>query len=146
CLTSDNVFDLDVLPRRLVVIGAGPIGCELSQAFARFGADVVLLDVSPRVLPNDDPEGAAIIDRALGHDGVRRELGWAVSEATSGTDGVRVSFARANGSLDVVNGERLLVAAGRVPVVDGLSLESAGVKAGPRGVVVDDRLRTTNPR
>src|SRR5262249_5692255 len=120
-LTSDNVFDLDIQPRRLLVIGAGPIGCEMSQAFARFGTDVVLFDVSARVLPNDDPDAAAIVERVLHRDGVRLELGGTVTDITAGPGGARVAIARRDGTREEIAGDRLLVAAGRTPVVDGLA-------------------------
>src|SRR6266851_2961885 len=73
-LTNETVFELTERPTRLLTIGAGPIGCELSQAFARLGTQVVLLDQSPRVLPHDDPDGSVVVQRALVNDGVRLEL------------------------------------------------------------------------
>jgi pyruvate/2-oxoglutarate dehydrogenase complex dihydrolipoamide dehydrogenase (E3) component len=70
-LTNETVFSLTELPRRLAVIGAGPIGCELAQAFARFGSEVTLIEMMPRPLPNEDPDAAAIVSAALPRDGVR---------------------------------------------------------------------------
>jgi pyruvate/2-oxoglutarate dehydrogenase complex dihydrolipoamide dehydrogenase (E3) component len=146
-LTNETVFRLSDRPRRLLIIGAGPIGCELAQAFARLGSEVVLFDQSPRVLPNDDPDGSLVVQRALIRDGVQLHLGAEVTRVSRQGDAVTVSFRR---SLDRPEeesaGDRLLIATGRTPNVSGLEVEAGGVAAGPQGVVVDDRLRTSNPR
>lgn len=148
-LTNETVFSLSRLPPRLVVIGAGPIGCELAQAFARFGSAVTLLDQSARVLPRDDPDAAAMIRRNLELDGVRLELGVALDRVDHMDREVRVRYRRTGGNR-LPNGsttaDALLVAAGRAPNVESLGLEKAGIVAGNLGVVVDDRLQTTNPR
>jgi pyruvate/2-oxoglutarate dehydrogenase complex dihydrolipoamide dehydrogenase (E3) component len=127
-LTSETIFDLDVLPRRLLVIGAGPIGCELAQAFALFGSDVSVADIAARPLPREDADASAVVRRSLEADGVRFSLGAAPLRIARG------------------DADAILVAAGRAPVVDGLELDAAGVRHGPQGVVVDGRLQTTNPR
>ncbi len=148
-LTNETVFSLTELPPRLVVIGAGPIGCELAQAFARLGSTVTLLDVAPQVLIREDPDAALVIQQALADDGVRLELGAAITAVEKTGDGsatgATVVFERA-GQSERVSGDRLLMAVGRKPNVDDLGLEVAGVEAGPAGITVDDRLRTTNPR
>ncbi|MEO7133031.1 MAG: mercuric reductase [Vicinamibacterales bacterium] len=147
-LTNETVFDLTTLPRRLLIVGAGPIGCELAQAFARFGAAVTLLDQSPRVLPRESADAAALVERALGADGVRFELGVALVQVTRDDDGIRLHYRReesAPPALSVV-GDGLLVAAGRRPNVEGLDLETAGVGVDANGIAVDDRLRTSNRR
>jgi pyruvate/2-oxoglutarate dehydrogenase complex dihydrolipoamide dehydrogenase (E3) component len=143
-LTNETVFERTVLPPRLAVIGAGPIGCELAQAFARFGAAVVLVDRGPRVLGREDSDASAVAAGALTRDGVRLVLGRTVE---------RVERAFAGGTLLHLDGgeavpvDAILVAAGRAPNVDGVGLEAAGVAFdGRRGVHVDDRLRTTNRR
>lgn len=127
-LTNETIFDLDALPARLFVIGAGPIGCEMAQAFALFGSEVSVAEVEGRPLPREDADASAIVRRQLEADGVRFSLG-----ATPAS---------------VRRDERsaILVAAGRAPNVEGLRLENAGVRYDAKGLVVNDRMQTTNPR
>jgi pyruvate/2-oxoglutarate dehydrogenase complex dihydrolipoamide dehydrogenase (E3) component len=146
-LTNETVFGLTGRPTRLLTIGAGPIGCELSQAFARLGTQVVLFDQSPRVLPNDDPDGSVLVQRALINDGVQLELTTEIGRVSRRGEGLVVCFRRSpDQPEEEIEGDRLLVATGRTPDVSGLDIERAGIQAGPRGVVVDDRLRTSNRR
>jgi pyruvate/2-oxoglutarate dehydrogenase complex dihydrolipoamide dehydrogenase (E3) component len=146
-LTSETVFEQTALPRRLALVGAGPIGCELAQAFARFGAEVVLLDREPRVLPREDGDAAARVERALAGDGVRLVLGAAIERVERGAAGTRVLHVQADGRAEAVVVDAVLVGVGRVPNVDDLGLERAGVAFDARrGVHVDDRLRTANHR
>jgi pyruvate/2-oxoglutarate dehydrogenase complex dihydrolipoamide dehydrogenase (E3) component len=148
-LTNESVFELRVQPQRLLVIGAGPIGCEVGQAFARLGSSVTLIDQSERLLPRDDPDAAAVVARHLRRDGVRLELGVRVERAASEAGGVRLTLSggpEGAAPARALHGDALLVAAGRVPNVDGLNLDAAGVRAGRRGVEVNDRLQTSNPR
>lgn len=143
-LTNETIFELDEPPRRLVVLGAGPIGCELAQAFARFGSEVMLLDMEERVLPREEPDAAALVQAAMERDGVRFLGGAKVTrlEADGGRKAVVYSEDGAEAS---VTGDALLVALGRSPNVD-VDLEAAGVRHSGRGVDVDDRLRTSNRR
>ncbi len=164
-LTNETVFTLTGLPRRLLVIGGGPIGCELAQAFARFGSEVTLVARSRQLLPREDRDAAAIVERALERDGVRLRLAGEVTRievvgaaggaggGTAGTGGDAggragraVAAIRWEGGEERVEVDRILVAAGRVPNVEGLGLEAAGVRYTEAGVAVDDRLRTTNRR
>ncbi len=144
-LTNETVFWLTDLPRRLLVIGAGPIGCELAQAFAQFGAAVTVFDAAPRVLPNEDPDAAAIVHRRLIADGITFHLGVTLTEAVRDGDEVRLRYEHTGGINEAV-GDRLLVAAGRAPNVEGLGLEAAGVVISKQGVIVNDRLQTSNHR
>lgn len=144
-LTNETVFQLDALPSRLLVLGAGPIGCELAQAFARFGSEVTLVDMEDRVLPREEPDAAAVVQRALERDGVRFVGGSRVVRVEgAGADGAAVFYQRGpeEGRLET---DALLVALGRTPNVD-LGLEAAGVEYDRRGVKTDDRLRTSNRR
>ncbi|UFP93404.1 mercuric reductase [Gloeobacter morelensis] len=142
CLTNETVFSLTERPERLVVIGGGPIGCELAQSFARLGSQVTLLHKNERVLDREDPETSRILGFALERDGVRV------------LTNVRIEKVSCEGSVKTVHlagGEKvaceaILLAAGRVPNVEGLGLEAAGVRHGKGGVEVDDRLCTSNPR
>lgn len=145
-LTNETVFGLTTLPRRLAVIGAGPVGCELAQAFARLGAEVSLFEAAPRILVRDDDAAAAVVARALARDGVRVLVDCAIERVDR--DGARrVIHHVASGARHEASFDEILVAAGRVPNVDGLGLDTIGVAYDTRtGIVVDDRLRTTNPR
>lgn len=148
-LTNESVFELRALPRRLLIIGAGPIGCELGQAFARLGSSVTLIDQAERLLPRDDPDAAVILARHLERDGVRLELGARIERADSDADAVRLTLSGSHtgeGRACLLHGDALLVAAGRVPNVDGLDLDAAGIRAGPSGIEVNERLQTSNPR
>jgi pyruvate/2-oxoglutarate dehydrogenase complex dihydrolipoamide dehydrogenase (E3) component len=141
-LTNETIFDLTVLPRRLAVLGAGPIGVELAQAFARFGSEVHLVGATPTMLPRDDPRAGAVLAAALQRDGVQLHLGSPVVRV--GVSGEERILYRDKG--EPVRADALLLAAGRKANVEGLNLEAARVAYGPQGVQVDERLRTSNPR
>lgn len=148
-LTNETVFALTELPRRLLVIGAGPIGCELAQAFARFGSQVTVFDQAPGVLPREDAEAGAIVRRSLETDGVRFELGVRLEKVDTTTGQLRVHYTHSEQGrtqADAVAGDALLVAAGRAPNIEDLQLEAAGIAATRQGVKVDDRLQTSNRR
>jgi pyruvate/2-oxoglutarate dehydrogenase complex dihydrolipoamide dehydrogenase (E3) component len=146
-LTNETIFELTERPERLLVIGGGPIGCELSQAFARLGSQVTLFDQAQRLLTNDDPDASHLVERALTHDGVRIELAATITRIAHRDGQPVVQFHRGpEAANEEVAGDRLLVATGRTPNIEGLDLARAGIQAGPRGVVVDDRLRTGNRR
>jgi pyruvate/2-oxoglutarate dehydrogenase complex dihydrolipoamide dehydrogenase (E3) component len=146
-LTNETVFSLTELPRRLLVIGAGPIGCELAQAFARFGSTVTVFDQAPQVLPREDAAAAAIVRWSLETDGVRFELGAALERADDTAGELRVHYTR-NGEerIQTVASDAILVAAGRAPNIEDLHLDAAGIHATKQGVDVNDRLQTSNPR
>ena len=144
-LTNESVFTLTELPRRLAVIGAGPIGCELAQSFARFGSRVSLLDMAPHILPREDRDAAEIVEASLVRDGVDLECGVRVTGVECANDAKVVRYERLGETTELVVDE-LLIAVGRSPNVDGMGLEAAGVRFGKQGVEVDDRLRTSNRR
>jgi pyruvate/2-oxoglutarate dehydrogenase complex dihydrolipoamide dehydrogenase (E3) component len=143
-LTNETFFGLTELPRRLAVLGGGPIGCEMAQSFARLGSQVTLLDMAPHVLPREDADAAEVVQKALVADGVQLELGVKVAAVERRAGGRVVRFER-DGKQGEVEVDEILVSVGRAPNVEGLGLEQAGVKYGKQGVEVDDRLRTTNP-
>lgn len=146
-LTNDTVFNLRTLPARLIVLGAGPIGCELAQSFARFGSEVTVVDVAERIMPREDADAAAIVERAMREDGVAFLLGASVQAVRgSARDGTLEMVIERAGAPVSLFADQLLVATGRAPNVAGIGLDAAGVEATPKGVVVDERLRTTNPR
>jgi pyruvate/2-oxoglutarate dehydrogenase complex dihydrolipoamide dehydrogenase (E3) component len=142
-LTSETLFDLTELPATLLVVGAGPIGCEMAQAFARLGSRVTLIDRAARILPKEDEDAAAIIARQLTADGVTLRLGRdAGLERGAGFE----SSARLESGAGLQPCDHILVAAGRTPNIDRLNLAAAGITCNGDGVVVDDHLRTTNRR
>lgn len=144
-LTNETIFTLTALPPRLAVIGAGPIGCELAQAFARFGAAVTLIEAAPRVLPHEDGDAAAVVEKVLREDGVRILAGATVARVEHAGGGKALWLAGEPAVPLVV--DEILVGAGRAPNVEGCGLETAGVAYDRTvGVTVDDHLRTTNPR
>ncbi|MEX2288469.1 MAG: mercuric reductase [Planctomycetaceae bacterium] len=144
-LTNETVFSLTELPKRLAVIGGGPIGCELSQAFARFGANVSLFEVEGQILLREDPDAAKLVESALLDDGVTLLTGAKVLEVRTGPDGKTIFYEREGRRLQVIVDE-ILLGVGRTPNVEGMNLEGMGVQLDKKtGVKVDDRLRTTNP-
>ena len=146
-LTNESVFSLTGLPRRLLVFGAGPIGCEMAQAFRRFGSEVTIIERAPQFLTREDPDAAAIVSGAFLRDGIDVRLNTEVKRVTVAGKEKRVHLRRADGFEDVVVADEILIGAGRVPNVLGLNLEGVGVAYDQRmGVKVNDFLQTANPR
>jgi pyruvate/2-oxoglutarate dehydrogenase complex dihydrolipoamide dehydrogenase (E3) component len=144
-LTNETVFSLTELPKRFAMIGAGPIGCELAQAFARFGSTVYLIEADHGVLPKEDPEAAELVRQALVRDGVQVLCCGKDLRVALDPHGKRLTVDSHGRRYDVTVDE-ILVAAGRAANVEGLGLDAAGVAFDKKGVKVDDRLRTTNRR
>ena len=143
-LTNETFFELTELPRRVAVIGGGPIGVELAQALARLGARVTLLEKGPRLIPRDDADAAALLADVLRADGVTLHFHVVIDGVTRDYSGKTVRFTLEGRSRDVTV-DAILVAAGRAPNVENLGLEAAGVAVTRSGVTVDDTLVTTNP-
>ncbi len=145
-LTNETVFSLTELPKRLAIIGAGPIGCEMAQAFARFGSQVTLLEVMPQILIREDKDAAALIQSALIRDGVSLVLGCQITGVErDGQD--KVLHLEKDGQREEVRVDAVLLGVGRAPNVEGMNLEAVDVEFDTKqGVKVDDRLQTTNPR
>ena len=144
-LTNETVFSLTDRPEHLVVIGGGPIGCELAQVFVRLGSRVTVLDDKDQILPHDDPDAAAVVEDALRRDGVEIVLGARVERVTRDGPTVTVRWMR-GGTAASTEASHLLVAAGRAPNVEHMGLEAAGVEWNERGVTVDEHMRTTSAR
>jgi len=145
-LTNETIFSLRTLPVRLAVIGGGPIGCELGQAFARLGSQVTILQRPARLLPKDEPEASAALLAQLKTEGVTVALGATVTEVTRRERGALLTV-QVSGETVEVEVDAILVATGRAPNVEDLDLEAAGVQYDTqRGVHVDEYLRTSNPR
>ena len=143
-LTNDSIFDLDALPAHLIVIGGGPIGVELAQAFRRLGSAVTVCEAA-RPLAKDDPECATIVLDQLERDGVVLRSPVNVMSVAHGVGKVTLTLDGANGE-EKIDGTHLLVAAGRKPTVDGLGLEAAGIRYEKFGIIVDKKLKTSNRR
>ncbi len=141
-LTNENIFDLTQCPSHLIVIGAGPIGLELAQAFLRLGAKVSVIEAA-QALAKDDPECASIIIDALREEGVTILTQTKVTDVSGVAGDISVSI-ETQGDKDRITGSHLLIAAGRAPTLDGLGLEAAGIIHDRRGIKVDKGLRTTN--
>lgn len=141
--TNETIFTADRFPERLIVIGGGPIGCELAQAHRHLGADVTILELAT-ILPKDDPELVDVVRRSLTDDGVDLREGINVLRVEKTTDGVAVIVQSGDGPKERVAGSDLLLATGRTANVKELNLEAAGVVYTDKGIEVDKRLRTTN--
>ncbi|MDZ8056559.1 MAG: mercuric reductase [Aulosira sp. ZfuVER01] len=145
-LTNESVFSLIQRPERLAVIGGGPIGCELAQAFRRLGCEVVLFHRSSHILNKEDGEAAEILQKVLIKEGIRLVLNAKLEEVVTVTEGKRLYFS-SNGHRDSVTVDEILVGAGRAPNVESLNLEAVGVEYDKQhGVKVNDYLQTTNPK
>ncbi len=142
--TNETVFDLDVRPTHLAVIGGGPIGCELAQAHRRLGTAVTVVEMA-RLMPKDDPELVDFVRRRIIADGVALWEAARVTRVDRDGSGVRLTIENASGERRLA-ASHLLVAAGRRPNVEGLNLEAAGVHYSAKGIEVDGRLRSSNPK
>jgi len=140
--TNKDVFSLDVLPSSLIVVGGGPIGCEMAQSFSRLGTDVRILQRNCQILSVEDEDMAAVVQDGLKAEGVGLDLCANTQEVRRVNGGVEVVY-ECDGETHTISAEKLLVAAGRAPNVGGLKLENAGVEYDRRGVKVDNRLRTS---
>ncbi|GET40647.1 dihydrolipoyl dehydrogenase family protein [Microseira wollei] len=140
-LTNEQVFSLKQRPSSLAVIGGGPIGCELGQAFSRLGSEVTIIASSDHLLPKEDPEAALVVQQQLESEGIRVITATRV-ERVEQIDGKKHLWA----GTQKITVDEILVAAGRMPNVESLNLEAAGVEVGERGIRVNEKLQTTNPR
>ncbi len=145
--TNETVFDQERLPARLLVLGGGPIGLELAQAFQRLGTAVTVVEFLGQILGPEDPDVAAVLRERLEAEGMTILTGTKAVQAEGAGPGVRLTVAPADGAGEarVLEADALLVATGRRPNVEGLALEAAGVRYTPRGIPTDARMRTNVP-
>lgn len=144
-LTNETIFSLTELPRRLGIIGAGPIGCEMAQAFARFGSEVYLVETQHGILPREDRDAADLVQTSMTRDGVKLLCcGHELKVHSSGKE-IRLQVKSHSERYDTTV-HALFIAAGRVPNIERLELEKAEIQWNGRGVEVNDRLQTTNPK
>lgn len=142
--TNETIFSLTELPPRLAVIGAGPIGCELAQAFARFGSQVTLLQSGAQILEREDRDAAEILHDTLRKEGIDLRLGVSIKEAQRrGSD--RIIYMQKGTALQEIAVDEILVGVGRAPNTEGLGLEAAGITYDSAGIIVNDTLQTSNP-
>jgi pyruvate/2-oxoglutarate dehydrogenase complex dihydrolipoamide dehydrogenase (E3) component len=144
-LTTETIFSLTELPLRLAVIGAGPIGCELAQAFARFGSQVYLIEAMHGIMPNEDRDAAGIVEKSIQRDGVTL-LCCGKDLTVSRRESEKRLTVDSHGRQYAVAVDEILVGVGRTPNVEGLGLDVVGVEYGESGIKVNERLQTTNPR
>lgn len=142
--TNETIFDAGSIPDHLIIIGGGPTGVEMSQAHRNLGAKVTLLEMFS-ILPKDDAELVKILHERLSRDGVNIRERVKISSIEKVANGVAVTFMENSGETRV-EGSHILVATGRIANVDELDLETAGVDYTPKGIKVDNRLRTTNKK
>jgi pyruvate/2-oxoglutarate dehydrogenase complex dihydrolipoamide dehydrogenase (E3) component len=145
CFTNETIFGLTELPRRLIVVGAGPVGCELGQAFRRFGSEVHIINRSPGLLAKEEPEAVTLVRRRFEREGIHLHLGVKVHGGEREGEQSFLVIEEA-GRRVKLPADAVLIAVGRRPNVEGLELERAGVEYDAKGVRVDDFLRTSNRR
>ncbi len=143
-LTNETVFSLTELPRRLAVIGAGPVGCELAQSFARFGSRVTLIELAPHILGREDGDAAEILHSAFVREGIELQLGVKILGVERRGSEKVLRLERSGETVEVV-ADDILLGVGRAPNIEGLELEKGGVLYDPAGVKVSDTLQTSNP-
>lgn len=143
--TNKNIFELEALPKRLIVLGGGPIGSELGQGFAHLGSKVTLVDMAKSLFSKDDPEVGPLMHQRFLLDGMTLELGATILEVNQTNRGIEVTLLRDNVASKVV-GDALLVALGRKPNTDKLGLKALDIKTGPQGhIITNDTLQTSTP-
>jgi pyruvate/2-oxoglutarate dehydrogenase complex dihydrolipoamide dehydrogenase (E3) component len=148
-LTNETVFALREAVPHLIIVGAGPIGSEMAQAFRRLGSAVTVVDMANKILPREDADVAAVVQHQLELEGVRYRLGITVGGVMPGdphAGRIRMTLRTANGAVEQIAASHLMIATGRVPNIEGLGLDAAGVHLDNGRIVVDETLATTNPR
>ncbi len=144
-LTNESVFNLTECPQRLLVVGGGPIGCELAQTFQRLGSDVALFHKNSQILNKEDPDAAEIVRSQLNQDGVRVWGNTDLLEVTVTPEGKKILFETSEG-LNTITVDEILIGVGRQPNIEGLNLAAIGITTDPRkGILVNDYLQTTQP-
>ncbi|WP_099827677.1 mercuric reductase [Oceaniglobus indicus] len=144
--TVETLFDRDTLPRRMMVIGGGPLGCEMAQALCRLGVGIVLVHDAPKFLPEEERDAAQLLSESLARDGVQVHLNTTAVSARTTSEGKEITLST-GGDRFAITVDEVLTGVGRVPRIAGLDLAAAGIAADPEtGIEVDDFMRTTNRR
>lgn len=145
-LTNENLFSITELPKRFGIIGAGPVGAEMAQSFARFGSEVTLVTSNRGLMPKEDRDAAAIVQKSMERDGVRFVAGSREVVLSKNDDGsIRMKYDHPEKGYDITV-DKLLIAVGRAPNVEGLGLDEVGVEYSAKGVKINDKFQTTNPK
>ncbi|MEX0721771.1 MAG: FAD-dependent oxidoreductase [Balneolaceae bacterium] len=140
-LTNESLYEIEDFPRQLIIVGGGPIGTEMSQAFANFGSKVTVIDMAERIMTKDDPELAEILFGELKNQGVNYVLNADIRKTEQ--EGTRIKIhLKADGISKVIEGDALLLATGRNANFSNLNLEAAGVELGEKGIIVNNSCRT----
>lgn len=145
-LTNETIFNLREDVPHLIVVGSGPIGSEMAQAFRRLGSDVTVVDIAPAILPREDVDLAAIVFRQLQNEGVRYRLSASIEKVERTPLGIRLLLRDADGTAQPIDATHLLLAAGRKANVENLGLDAAAVRVSDGRIVLESELTTTNPR
>lgn len=140
-LTNDSLFEIEDLPEELLIIGGGPIGTEMSQAFTNLGSKVTVIDMAERIMMNDDPELTDILFEELKRQGVNYELRASVKSVSQNNGKVSVHI-EIDGEEKTIIGDKLLMATGRKPNLDGLGLDEAGIEYTKKGITINNSCRT----
>ena len=145
-LTNSSIMEVDFLPRHLVILGGSYIGLEFAQMYRRFGSEVTIVELAPRLIAREDEDVSQGVLDIVSGEGVKVELGAEVIGVDKRGDGIAVKFKR-DGTVSEISGSHLLLAIGRIPNTDDLGLDKAGIATDARGfIAVDDELRTNVPR
>lgn len=139
--TNHNLFEISKLPKSMIIVGGGPIGTEMAQAFQRLGTQITVVDLASRILSNDHPVLAEMLQNHLSDEGVLYKLGVKVENVSGDDNHVEVRISR-DGKTESITAEKLLMATGRRPNVENMGLELAGVTYGPKGITINDKCRT----
>lgn len=141
-MTNREIFYLDHLPKSMIILGGGPIGCEMSQAFCRLGTEVTVVDMASQILIKEDSDLADTVKEVLGSEGVKFYLNSSIEEVNDLGSQKEVKIKTRQGTIISLKAESILVSLGRGPNTNGLGLEEIGVNLNRQGIVVDNRLRT----
>lgn len=140
-LTNESLFEIEDFPQRFAVVGGGPIGTEMSQAFRRLGSEVTVFERGDQIMSKDDAELAAMLQKKLESEGIQYALKSSVEKLIKTDDGIAIEY-DANGTKQVAHVDQVLLATGRKPNLDGLNLDAAGIAYTKRGITVNDKCRT----
>ncbi len=143
-LTNETIFDLEKLPKSMIVLGGGPIGIELAQAFLRLGVKVSVVEMMDKIMFREDPEMVEILENKLKGEGLEIHTGKKAVKFEKRDGNASVSLKNKDGKIETLSAQKILVAVGRAPNVEGLSLEFCGVEYNKKGIKVNDYLQTTN--
>ena len=144
-LTNKSIFDLTDLPQHLLVLGGGPIGVEMAQAFRRFGSAVTIIEGAETILTKDDPEAVKVVTQQLKAEKIDLKTGKKVTKTSKIGEKITLTL-EGKGKKETTSGTHLFVATGRMPNVENLGLKAANIDFSPRGIAVNSQMRTTNPK